>query len=88
LIGGADADRTRALISKIFNFGIKRGIVEINPAAGVENPGPERQRDRLLSEDEIRTLWNTLESDPARMAAIFRLGLLTAQRRGEILGMR
>ncbi len=82
------ANRTRALVSKIFNFGIKRGVVEVNPAAGVENPGHEHQRDRVLSEDEIRILWNTLESEQARVAAIFRLGLLTAQRRSEILGMR
>ncbi len=82
------ANRTRALISKIFNFGIKRGVVEVNPAAGVENPGPERQRDRVLSEDEIRILWQALQVEPARMSAIFRLGLLTAQRRSEILGMR
>ncbi len=73
---------------QIFNFGIKRGIVEINPAAGVDNPGAERQRDRVFSEEEMRTLWDTLGREPARIAAIFRLGLLTAQRRGEILGMR
>ena len=82
------ANRTRALISKIFNFAIKRGIVEVNPAAGVENPGAEHQRDRVLSEEEIRTLWKTLDGEPERLAAIFKLGLLTAQRRGEILGMR
>jgi integrase len=82
------ANRTRALISKIFNFGIKRGVVEVNPAAGVENPGHERQRDRVLSEDEIQILWAALEHEPPRVAAIFRLGLLTAQRRSEILGMR
>jgi len=82
------ANRTRALISKIFNFGIKRGIVEANPAHGVENPGHEHQRDRVLSEDEIKRLWETLETEKSWSAAIFRLGILTAQRRGEILGMR
>ncbi len=82
------ANRTRALISKIFNFGIKRGIVESNPAFGVDNPGHEQQRDRVLSEDEIRQLWNALETERPWSAAIFRLGILTAQRRGEILGMK
>jgi integrase len=81
------ANRTRALISKIFNFAIKRGLVEVNPAAGVDNPGAERQRDRVLSEDEIAKLWASLDHEPPRIAAIFRLGLLTAQRRNEILGM-
>jgi integrase len=82
------ANRTRALISKVFNFGIKRGIVESNPAYGVDNPGHEQQRDRVLSEDEIRQLWNTLETERPWSAAVFRLGILTAQRRGEILGMK
>jgi integrase len=81
------ANRTRALISKVFNFGIKRGIVESNPAQGVDNPGHEQQRDRVLSEDEIRTLWGALDTEPAWSAAVFRLDLLTAQRRSEILGM-
>jgi integrase len=55
---------------------------------GVERPSAERQRDRVLSEDEIRILWAVLDHEPQRIAIIFRLGLLTAQRRGEILGMR
>ena len=82
------ANRTRALISKVFNFGVKRGIVEVNPAYGVDNPGHEQQRDRVLSEDEIRQLWNALETERPWSAAIFRLGIFTAQRRGEILGMK
>jgi integrase len=55
---------------------------------GVDNPGHEQQRDRVLSEDEIRQLWNALETERPWSAAIFRLGILTAQRRGEILGMK
>lgn len=82
------ANRTRALISKMFNFGIKRGIVETNPAQGVENPGHEQRRDRVLSEDEIKKFWTALDSEPAWTSAVFRLGLLTAQRRSEILGMK
>jgi integrase len=85
---GVLANRTRGLISKIFNFGIRRGIVELNPAQGVENPGQEHQRDRVLSEDETRALWHALDSERPKIAAIFRLALLTAQRRGEVLGMR
>ncbi len=81
------ANRTKALISKVFNFGIKRGIVEANPAQGVDSPAPERQRDRVLSESEIRALWKALDSAPKKTASIFRLALLTAQRKGEVLGM-
>lgn len=82
------ANRTKALISKIFNFGIRRGLVEANPAYGIGNPGGQEQaRDRVLSEDEIRSVWNALEPEPPKIRAIFRLALLTAQRRSEIGGM-
>jgi len=83
------ANRVKALVSKIFNFAIRRGIVEANPAHGVGSPGgAEQQRDRVLSEEEIRKVWKALESESPKTRAIFRLALLTAQRRGEITGMR
>jgi integrase len=84
---GVMANRTRALISKVYNFGIMRGVVEHNPAYKVSNPGLEHQRDRVLSEAEIRALWIELERQPGPPAAVFKLSLLTGQRRGEILGM-
>jgi integrase len=83
------ANHPKALISKLFNFAIRRGIVDANPTHGVGNPGEEKkQRDRVLSEEEIRTLWGVVDREPAHIAAIIRLALLTAQRRGESLGMR
>jgi len=81
------ANRTKALVSKIFNFGIRRGIAEMNPALHVANPGKEEQRDRILTDGEIRAIWKTLDTKKPWIAAVIRLGLLTAQRRGEILGM-
>jgi integrase len=80
------ANRTLALISTIFNYGIEEDAVIVNPAYRLPKPSEERERDRVLREDEIRTLWNTLEDEPLVVAAAFKLGLLTAQRRGEILG--
>ncbi|MCH9650812.1 MAG: integrase arm-type DNA-binding domain-containing protein [Deltaproteobacteria bacterium] len=85
------ANRVRALISKIFNFGIGRDIVEYNPTIGVPRPGKERQRDRVLTEGEIRTIWQTLddlESLDQVMAATFKMRLLTAQRGIEVVTLR
>jgi integrase len=82
------ANRVKALVSKIFNFAIRRGIVEANPAHGIGSPGgAEQQRDRVLSEQEIREVWKALESESPKTRAIFRMALLTAQRRSEITGM-
>ena len=60
--------------------------LEANPCHMVKQPGQEKQRDRVLSEDELRGLWRALDSEDAIIAAVFRLRLLTAQRGGEVLG--
>lgn len=82
------ANRTRALVSKIFNFGIERQFVGHNPVFGVSKPAPERRRDRFLSEDEIRTLWIYLAGEGSIMARTFMARLLTAQRGVEVMSMR
>jgi integrase len=81
------ANRVRALVSKIFNFAISRDIVEHNPVQGVMKPADETRRDRMLSEREIEVLWRELNSEPSKIAAIFKMALLTAQRKTEVLGM-
>jgi integrase len=85
---GIMANRTRALASKIFNFGIQRGVVEYNPVHNVPIPGEERRRDRVLTEEEIRQVWGALDNERLPIAATLKLALLTAQRRSEVLGMR
>ena len=82
------ANRIRALISKIFNFGISREMVEFNPCAQLERPAPERRRDRVLTDAEIRAFWTALDHEPPEMAAAFRLRLVTAQRGVEVHNMR
>lgn len=80
------ANRVLALVRKMFNFAIERDWLTANPCQMVKRVAPERQRDRVLSEDEIRALWKALDSEDAIIAAVFRLRLLTAQRGGEVLG--
>ncbi len=82
------ANRTLEILRKIYNWGIAREIVEINPCHMVERPAPERKRERVLRGDEIRAVWEACEQETTRMCALFRLRLLTAQRGGEISHMR
>jgi len=58
--------------------------VETNPCNGIERPGAEQQRDRVLTASEIRRLWHALDEADATTAALYRLHLLTAQRGGEL----
>ncbi|MBM3266318.1 MAG: tyrosine-type recombinase/integrase [Candidatus Sericytochromatia bacterium] len=81
------ANRTLALCRKVYNFGIERDLVDLNPCAQIKRVAPENQRDRVLSDAEIRTLWGALGTlDPVE-CAFFKLRILTAQRGGEIVAM-
>jgi integrase len=83
------ANRTRALLSKMFRWGISRGDLNHNPVEHVERPGQERRRERRLAESEINKFWNGLDDaglQPGIRIAI-RLLLVTLQRRAEVAGM-
>ena len=81
------ANRVLALCSTIFNFAIGRDLTEHNPAHKVPRPALERSRERRLSDDEVRRLWLALEPEPLKIQAVYKLALLTAARRSEILGL-
>jgi len=82
------ANRTLAVIRKMFNFAISRDILDTTPVAMVKAPAKENQRDRVLSADEIRTLWTGLGTAPVSegVKLALKLQLATAQRKGEIVG--
>ena len=82
------ANRVLALAKKIFNFAIDREWIEANPAARLKPVAPERVRDRVLSVDEIRTVWSALEAEHYRIRTLFRVLFFTAQRSGEVSRMR
>jgi integrase len=86
---GITANRTLALVRRMFNFACEQSILEASPCTSVRAPAQEQRRDRVLSEEEIRLFWHGL--DKAKMADVSRLGLrfllLTAQRTDEVIGL-
>ena len=82
------ANRTLAVIRKMFNFALNRGILELSPCVQIPAPSKENQRDRVLSDEEIRSIWLSL--DDAGMTKEIQLALklqiITGQRKGEIIG--
>jgi integrase len=76
----AAANATLATASAIFSFAVRQEIVDHNPCLGVER-NPARSRERTLSDDEIKLLWDDLDVP-------FRLVLLTGARPGEIFSLR
>ena len=82
------AARIRALLSKLFNFGIKRGVLEANPVSETHTTAISSKKHRQLSLDELREIWRAAAEEPPTIRAIFRLLLLTGQRPSEVLSMR
>jgi integrase len=82
------ANRVLAVIRKMFNFAIERDWLDVNPCVMIKRVVKEQARDRVLSEDEIRSVWSALDHEVPMMAGLIRLRLLTAQRGGELLGAK
>ena len=82
------ANRTLAAIRKLFNWAVERDIIDGSPCAGVKAPGKERQRDRVLADDEIMTLWAAWDQMMWPWGPFCKLLLVTAQRRDEVAHMR
>lgn len=82
------ANRVRALVHKMYEFGMSRDLVESNPCHGVPRPTTEESRDRVLSAAEVRLLLTNLPGCPmwtaTQLALLFLL--VTAQRPGEAVG--
>ncbi len=82
------ANRTVALLSRMFNLSVRWGWRADDPAKGIER-NQETKRHRYLSADELASLMRALAEHRDRQAAnVFRLLLLTGARRGEVLACR
>ena len=81
----AMAGATARYGSAFFGWAVKRGTLASNPFERVPI-APTVRRDRVLSDDEIRHIWNASNSAGA-FNGVVRALLLTGQRRGEVSGL-
>jgi integrase len=84
------ANRVKTLLSKLFRHGRQREMLpeHYDPVRDLDRPAPERRRDRVLSDQEIKELWKIWTVERSVVSAVFRVLLLTGQRPGEVLHMR
>jgi integrase len=85
------ANRLKALISKIFKWAVKEEIIQASPAIGLDPPGgaeDDRQRDRNLKAEEVRSVWMACDQIGYPFGPLFKMLLVTGQRRGEVAGMK
>jgi integrase len=82
------ANRVLAQLSKFFNWLVSRDVTVASPCAGVARPSAEQARERILSDGEIKALWQACDAVGGSAGACIKTMLLTGQRRSEVAGMR
>ena len=84
--GPVESNRVRSSLAAFFAWCVREGWVDTNPVAGGSR-SPERSRERVLSDDELKAIWAGT-ADSRDYSAIVRLLMLTGQRRDEIGGLK
>lgn len=82
------ANRTLAAMRRMFNWCVDRGLLEASPCDRVRAPTGERSRDRVLTDAELAEVWHASEKIGWPFGPMVQVLMLTAQRRGEVAGMR
>lgn len=86
-----EAEKRRQVLHAMYQWALAKGYVDKNPILNVPGFSPGTPRDRALSADEIKALWDWLDTGadkmPPDVIASLRLQLCTGARVGEIAGM-
>lgn len=82
------ANRIYAYIKAFLNWAVGKGYCDTNPAEKIKRPHKEKARDRILSEGEIKNVWNACEKEGFPFGSFLKFSLLTGQRKGEITEAR
>jgi len=86
------AHHVLAYVRPAFAWAVEREIISANPAEGIPDPDERkreaRTRDRHLDDDEIRLFWHGCDEISGQFGPLFKLLLITAQRRDELAAAR
>ena len=82
------ANRALAHIRKFFGWLVERGYLEHSPADHIKPRHREQGRDKVLSDQEIKSIWNAAEAMSGPYRAWIKLLLLCGQRRVETACLR
>lgn len=84
-----EAQQQRQMMRVLFRWALSQDLVESDPSAGLASFGTSPRRDRVLSADEIKALWDWIASSeiPDGYADALRFQLATGARIGEVGGI-
>jgi hypothetical protein len=78
------ANRTLGRLKTFYAWALAKDLVGSSPAATVGKPTEEEDRDRVLSDEEIKWFWRACQTVEWPYGSIGQLLLVTAQRRTEV----
>lgn len=71
-----------------FNYAVERDMLPGNPLDKVRPPVRTTQRDRVLTDAELASVWHAAGTLPQPWTSMYRMLMLTGQRRSEVSNMR
>ncbi len=86
--GTVTANRTLAYARAAYGWAQKRQLIEVHPLRGIERPGRERSRERVLTQSELQVIWKALGGLSPLVSGYVKTLLLTLQRREEVASMQ
>jgi integrase len=85
--GGVSYNVIFSMLRSLFNWAVKRDIIQVSPITNFERPQKPESRDRVLSDDEIAALWRAADAVGYPAGDYVKMLLLTGQRRTEVAAM-
>ena len=82
------ANRSLSALKKLMNWALDRGMIEVNPIAGLKPPHRERAREVVLSDEELLSLMRGADGEGYPFGTAITMLILTGQRRSEVAEMR
>lgn len=76
-----------SLISDVFSYAVKMGVVSDNPCAKVTIPKGEQKEKQIYTPAEVERFLTLLNSEPLKYRTFFNLMIYSGFRRGEMLGL-
>jgi integrase len=81
------ANNRLSYLRKFFNWCAEEDYVEHPPTDRIRPPGPKNVGERVLTEEECKLVWAAFDAEGGPFGDLFKLLLLTGQRRSEVGGM-
>lgn len=85
--GPIAGNKAYAIFSRFFNWAVERGAIDTSPLLGAKAPSPTKERERVLSLEELQIVWQAADTLRKPFSSFIHLLILTAARRSEVAGI-